>query len=119
MRARQHQAPSIESPRCRHAKLFACIPMERVLGSASTAPRTFGVSWPLLVALLTLFGVLLGLAPGAQLGDPDVYWHLAAGRWIVEHGTLPNGDPFSHSMPGAPWMLQSWLTEVVFALLYR
>jgi hypothetical protein len=93
--------------------------MERVLGSAPTAPRTFGVSWPLLVALSTLFGVLLGMPPGATLGDPDVYWHLAAGRWIVEHGALPNGDPFSHSMPGAAWMMQSWLTEVVFALSYR
>ena len=93
--------------------------MERVLASALTAPRTFGVSWPLLVALLTLFGVLLGLPPGAQLSDPDVYWHLAAGRWILEHGALPDGDPFSHSMPGAAWMLQSWLTEVVFALLHR
>ena len=93
--------------------------MEQVLDSARIAPRTFGLSWPLLVALLTLFGVLLGLAPGATLSDPDVYWHLAAGRWILEHGALPDGDPFSNSMPGAAWMLQSWLTEVVFALLYR
>ena len=93
--------------------------MEQVLSSARTAPRTFGLSWPLLVALLTLFGVLLGLPPGATLSDPDVYWHLAAGRWILEHGALPDGDPFSHSMPGAAWMLQSWLTEVVFVLLHR
>jgi len=93
--------------------------MERVLSAAQIAPRSFGLSWPLLVALFTLFGVLLGLPPASPLGDPDVYWHLAAGRWIVEHGALPNGDPFSHSMPGAPWMLQSWSTEVVFALAYR
>ena len=93
--------------------------MEQVLGSARTAPRTLGLSWPMLVALLTLLGVLLGLSPGATLADPDVYWHLAAGRWILEHGALPDGDPFSHSMPGAGWMLQSWLTEVVFALMYQ
>jgi len=93
--------------------------METVLGSTHAAPRNFGVSWPLLVAVLTLCGVLFGFSPGAPLGDPDLYWHLATGRWIVEHGALPDGDPFSHSMPGAPWMLQSWLTEVVFALLHR
>lgn len=93
--------------------------MEQALGSAHTSPRTFGLSWPLLVALLTLFGVLFGLPAATPLGDPDLYWHLAAGRWILEHDALPDGDPFSHSMPGAAWMLQSWLTEVVFALLHR
>jgi len=26
--------------------------------------------------------------------DPDIGWHLSAGQWIVEHGTVPATDPF-------------------------
>ncbi len=30
--------------------------------------------------------------------DPDIGWHLSAGHWMVEHGTVPATDPFSLSM---------------------
>lgn len=86
---------------------------------AATTPRTLGFSWPLLVGVGMLLTVLVGLPGGALLRDPDIYWHLAAGRWILENGTLPSSDPFSHSMPGAAWTVQSWLSEVIFALLHR
>jgi hypothetical protein len=52
-----------------------------------------------------------------MLSDADTYWHLAAGRWIVSHGSIPRTDPFSHSMPGAPWTAHEWLSEVVMAQL--
>lgn len=81
--------------------------------------RTFGLSWPLLVALIAIVGVLLLASPHALLNDPDTFWHLAAGRWILEHGTVPTGDPFSSSMPGSTWTIQSWLTEVVFASVFQ
>jgi hypothetical protein len=77
--------------------------MESVLSSKPAAVRTFGLSWPLLLALLTFVGVLGAARSTAMLSDPDTYWHLATGRWIVEHAAVPKTDPFSHSMPGAPW----------------
>ena len=92
--------------------------MEKTIDSAAASVRTLGLSWPLLVALLTLMGVLGIIRPDALLSDADSYWHLAAGRWIFEHGVVPATDPFSHSMPGAAWMAQSWLSEVVLAALY-
>jgi len=27
--------------------------------------------------------------------DPDIWWHLQTGRWIIEHGAVPQTDPFS------------------------
>ena len=53
------------------------------------------------------------------LGDPDAWWHLAAGRWIAEHGRVPHGDPFSHSMAGAPWHVQEWLSELVMWFAFK
>ncbi|MBI2286996.1 MAG: hypothetical protein HYU79_06090 [Nitrosomonadales bacterium] len=53
------------------------------------------------------------------LGDPDTYWHIATGRWIIEHATVPAYDPFSHTMRGAPWTAHEWLAEVMLALAFQ
>src|SRR5206468_2331984 len=44
--------------------------------------------------------------------DPDIWWHLQTGKWIVEHGTLPTTDPFSAYGEGKSWIVYSWLFEV-------
>ena len=38
-----------------------------------------------------------------RLSDPDPWWHLATGRWIVEHHAVPRVDPFSFTVAGASW----------------
>lgn len=50
--------------------------------------------------------------------DPDLYWHLKTGEYILETGTLPHADIFSYTLLGADWVLHEWLTEVVFALVF-
>ena len=27
--------------------------------------------------------------------DPDIWWHLRTGQWVVQHGCVPTTDPFS------------------------
>ncbi|MDB5441025.1 MAG: hypothetical protein JWM33_3452, partial [Caulobacteraceae bacterium] len=44
--------------------------------------------------------------------DGDTYWHLATGRWILEHGRVPLTDPFSHTMGGQPWQAHEWLADI-------
>ena len=44
--------------------------------------------------------------------DPDIWWHLQTGKWIVDHGTLPTTDPFSSYGEGNSWVAYSWLFEV-------
>ena len=51
------------------------------------------------------------------LGDIDVWWHLAAGRWIVEHARLPDADPFGVFGAGNPVRMATvlkgqWLGQV-------
>jgi hypothetical protein len=68
---------------------------------------------PLLVgAAIYLFLLPLG---SSLLNDADTYWHVAIGRWIVEHGALPTGDPFSHTMRGAHWIAFEWLSQLAYA----
>lgn len=59
--------------------------------------------------------VLMVLAGPALLNDPDTYWHIALGRWILENGAVPSTDPFSHTMPGAAWHAHEWAAGVLLA----
>ena len=65
----------------------------------------------------TVYVLLLALGP-RLLSDPDSYSHIAVGRLILSHGTLPTSDPFSFSMHGAPWIAFEWLSEVIYATVY-
>jgi hypothetical protein len=46
--------------------------------------------------------------------DPDLYWHLEAGQYIVQTMTLPYADVFSYTAYGKDWVLHEWLAEVLF-----
>lgn len=59
------------------------------------------------------------LAVGIPAGDPDMYWHLASGRWMIEHGALLREDVFSFTIPGQTAVVGEWLGQVVLALAYQ
>ena len=80
-------------------------------------PQAWGLSWPLLVGVAALLiPTLLGVR---VLSDPDTYWHIAAGRWMVKHGSIPTHDPFSFSMPGVFWLAHEWGAELLIFSMYR
>lgn len=70
---------------------------------------------PILVVLVTLL-VFTGRSAG--LVDPDYYWHLKSGELIWTLGALPEGDPFSWTFEGAPWVLHEWLFQIGLFLLH-
>jgi hypothetical protein len=47
--------------------------------------------------------------------DPDQFWHIETGRYIVQHHAVPSTDVFSWygRMRGASWMAQEWLFGVI------
>jgi hypothetical protein len=52
------------------------------------------------------------------LGDSDTYWHIAVGRWILDHGAFPRADIYSFTKAGEPWISTSWLAQVLYARAY-
>lgn len=68
---------------------------------------------PLYVALAA-FSLALATPPG----DPDTYWHLASGKWMVEHGALLRADVFSSTMDGRPYSVGEWLGQIVLYASY-
>lgn len=68
---------------------------------------------PLAVAAATYL-----LAIGLPGGDPDTYWHLASGRWMVENQALLREDIFSHTIAGMPYSVGEWLGQIFLWLAY-
>lgn len=73
------------------------------------------VSWPLIVGAAAF--VFLIQEP-ALLNDPDVFWHIKVGEWILLHSAIPRVDYFSHTMLGAPWHPHEWLAQLILAGAY-
>ena len=71
------------------------------------------------LAAIAIALIALAAFSPAVLGDGDTFSHLATGEWIIAHGRAPRADPFSHSMPGAPWVAHEWLSEVLLTLAFR
>ena len=61
---------------------------------------------------------LLVLAGNHMLADPDTFWHVTIGQWILDHRTVPETDVYSFTMRGQPWISTQWLAQVLFAKTY-
>lgn len=51
--------------------------------------------------------------------EPDIWWQIATGNWIIENGNVPVVDVFSHTYAGEPWINVKWGAEVLMALVDR
>ncbi len=71
----------------------------------------------LLLSVIYLLPAIAILQP--ILFDPDIWWHLRTGKWIVDNGAPPATDPFSVYGEGKPWIAYSWLFDVAMYGLVR
>ena len=62
--------------------------------------------------------IAFSLAVGFASSDPDLYWHLASGRWMLDHREILRTDVFSTTIAGRPYALGEWLGEIVLALAF-
>lgn len=61
----------------------------------------------------------LTLAASEPAKDPDLFWHLASGQWMLDHGRLLDRDVFSSTREGAPYAVGQWLGQLVLTLAFR
>ena len=54
-----------------------------------------------------------------QLREPDIWWQLLSGRWMLEHNAITRTDVFSYTMTGHKWINVKWLYEVIIATLEK
>src|ERR1700733_12194480 len=53
------------------------------------------------------------------IGDPDLWWHITIGKWILHHHDVPSVDYWTLFGSGERWRAYSWSNEIVFALVDR
>ncbi|MDR3762541.1 MAG: hypothetical protein P4M01_00445 [Acidobacteriota bacterium] len=73
-----------------------------------------------LVVLAVLFTVAAALESQrlTALFSADVWWHLRAGLWMLQHHAVIRFGEFTQSAQN-PWVASSWGYEVLLAILYR
>ncbi len=67
------------------------------------------------VVLAVAFPFLLALE---KISEPDTFWHLKTGEWIIAHDAVPHTDPFSATVNGKEWLDWEWLFQVGIYVLY-
>jgi hypothetical protein len=55
----------------------------------------------------------------SSVQDPDFWWHIRIGRWMVDNGRLPSTDIFTFTVPGHAWTDHEYLTEILMWLVYN
>ncbi|HEV2952915.1 MAG TPA: hypothetical protein VG015_02360, partial [Candidatus Dormibacteraeota bacterium] len=81
------------------------VPMRRYFG-----PRTLLLGSVFIVILAQLI---------SAVRDPDFWWHIRTGQWILDHGRLPGHDLFTFTVPPSRvWTDHEYLSEVLMWLIY-
>jgi hypothetical protein len=52
-------------------------------------------------------------------GDPDIFWHLVTGQWMVDHHQLVSQDIFTFTVHGSRWIDPEYTTEIIAYLLFK
>ncbi len=68
----------------------------------------------LIPAIALIYALFAGLR---TVGDPDLGWQLATGRWIVQHRSIPFTDVLSYTAVGHDWVYPV-LSQLILYWLY-
>jgi len=52
-------------------------------------------------------------------GDPDVFWHLVTGQWMVDHHQVVSRDLFTFTVSGKQWIDPEYTIEIIAYLVYK
>ena len=73
-----------------------------------------------LAALVLLFAGIATIAFQIKLCvlDPDIWWHLKVGDWIIDHAAVPHTGILSRTAANRPWVAYSWGYEILLSRAY-
>ncbi len=54
-----------------------------------------------------------------NLREPDLWWQIRTGEWILENLQVPKQDIFSFTHNGTEWINVKWGSEVLYALISK
>ena len=60
-------------------------------------PSTGKISFSVALTVFLLYYSILLAFPNYLLNDPDTFWHIRTGQWILDHAQFPTVDFFSYT----------------------
>jgi hypothetical protein len=71
--------------------------------------------------IFIIWVVVIPVGFGSRMinSDGDMARHIRLGEAILDQGTLPRADFFSHTMAGKPFIAFEWGSELIYGLAYR
>src|SRR3982750_2504633 len=70
-------------------------------------------------AVLCAIAALTALLAWRTESSRDFGYHLATGRWILEHRSWPTVDSFTYTLSGRPYIDMHGLFQIMLAVAYR
>ncbi len=70
------------------------------------------------LSFLLILMAAIAFVSGTTVRDPDIWWHLKTGDWIVQHHAVPYVGIFSRTAANRPWIAYSWGYEVLQSRAY-
>lgn len=94
----------------------------RILGGSLVSGRrnpldTAGVRIAVLLGLFTV-AALYQASRLSALTDPDIWWHLRTGMWILQNHAIPHDGLFSQSV-SLPWVDPNWGFDLLVATSFK
>ena len=100
----------------------AAITGEDARGVRKLRSKLHGIGQVPVVQMLALIGLYsytaLRMIRKFGVLDPDIWWHMATGRWMLQHHALPVNDPFSMYGATRPWLVYSWVFDLGVQTLF-
>src|SRR5271165_5994662 len=87
-------------PRGSSPRRSRMIPSTNKMRDARPQSKT-GYTLRILATLALIYAAFAGLR---TVGDMDLGWQLATGRWIVQHRSIPSVDVLSYTARGSEWI---------------
>jgi hypothetical protein len=77
----------------------------KITGDSETNSPDDRAAARIIFAALGLTAVVCGFLSGLRtVGDFDLGWQLATGRWVVHQVSIPSTEIFSYTAAGQPWI---------------
>jgi hypothetical protein len=109
-------SPGLSRPQRRAAARRVIEKSPRRIAAPDAPAMLRGVVGALLVVMLVVAAFHAATEP--VIGS-DLWFALAAGRWIAAHAAVPAVDVFSYTYGGAPWANQEWGAQVIFYQVFH
>lgn len=91
------------------------MPLRRMFSKIAQPPRIP----ELLFAAVLVWLFATGQGWSVLLADGDAGWHIRNGEQIANSGQVPYVDSFAFGSEGHAWFAWEWLSDVLFAVLFR